>query len=81
MFCVGCFFNLSMDEIPLEAYLCCVSYVSRPMTHSWLPTLPLNIQTSFTQLPVGFPDVDGLRVHDVVLLSLLIQQVEKVFDS
>lgn len=33
------------------------------------------------QLPVGLPDVDGLRVSDVVLQSLLIQQVEKVFNS
>ena len=33
------------------------------------------------QLPVSLPDVDGLRVSDVVLQSLLIQQVEKVFDS
>lgn len=31
-------------------------------------------------LPVGFPDVDGLWVCDVVLQCLLVQQVEKVFD-
>lgn len=33
------------------------------------------------QLPVGFPDVDGLRVCDTVLQSLLIQQVKKVLNS
>lgn len=51
---------------------------------SCLPTLSPNIQTFckllLGQLPVGFPDVDGLGVCDVVLQSLLIQQVEKVFD-
>lgn len=54
MFCVGCFFNLWMDELPLEVYLCCVSYVPRPMTHSWLPTLPLNIQTQCRSLPPSY---------------------------
>lgn len=33
------------------------------------------------QLPVGFPDVDGLGVCDAVLQGLVVQQVEKVFDS
>lgn len=38
-------------------------------------------QTVELLLPVGLPDVNGLWVGDAVLLSLLVQQVKKVFDG
>lgn len=35
----------------------------------------------FSRLPIRFPDVQGVWVRDAPLVSLLLKEVEKVFDG